>query len=57
MTTYCANCDTEAVVRLTIKLKEEKRKTKLPLCTTCHTAFEWGEAHGQSGDTIEENDI
>ena len=54
--TYCANCDTEATVRLTIKEQlTEKSPYTLDLCTGCNDAFQWGMAHAD--DTIEEEVI
>jgi hypothetical protein len=39
VTTFCANCDNRATKKV-----EHSDKKSTPLCETCATAYEWGQA-------------
>lgn len=51
MMQYCANCDTEATIRLVIQELKGRKRT-LYLCAKCDDAFQWGFAHGEEQDSI-----
>ena len=56
--THCANCETNAVTKLTITATPaEGTSTTLPLCQSCYDAFQWGFSHGEDHDSIEESPI
>ena len=49
MSTFCANCDTEAYTTITI-YEGVKATGAYPLCVTCFEAFEWGHTVAIDGD-------
>ena len=51
---YCANCDGEASMMVTINPTEHGGAERLlPLCAQCFEAFEWGEVYGREGAVVE----
>jgi hypothetical protein len=52
---YCANCDNEATICLTINEQLLGKTYDLLLCTGCNDAFQWGITHAK--DTVEEEPI
>lgn len=59
MTVYCANCDAEAVCRVQHADIDQSCHDPhgTPLCFTCRTAYEWGQASPTAGfEDIDQSD-